>query len=226
MEKKFLIFSCLLLLVSIVYFIYTSYQLQIENRNQQETPGEPSDTFPRGIANPYALKSEQENSNFEPTKEEWEEFEPLFRDFKESKEVETSQSEANLETGNLEIDVSEAKISPELEAMFITLKKIKNQQRSLYEEAAPFFVELSELRSRLIEIGTNDLVKADREQTKRLHEELTEIQERSVVLRSLVKPYDERIQELENEFVHEYGMSNDEFHKKHGSAYRSWKANP
>ena len=73
MERKFLAFSCLVLLSSIAYFIYTSYQLHIQNKNQQEVEVEPEAPLigARGASSSFQPLT-PEHSNLEPSEEEWE----------------------------------------------------------------------------------------------------------------------------------------------------------
>ena len=224
MERKFLAFSCLVLLSSIIYFFYTSYQLRVEIKNQQEGTTElevPS--VERIYTNNSSQSSKLEHTNPEPIQEEWETFEEVLRDFEElEKMAETSQLEGVAEPAAIAADKGRTGISPELEALFTKVRDIKAQQRALTDEFAPFIVDRAELKYRLIEIISSDLVEAGREQTKKLHEEMEHIYQRSVTLNPLVDSYDQQIQQLRYEFEQEYGMSIEEFHEIYDSAYNSW----
>ena len=132
MERKILVFSCLVLLISIVYFIYTSYQLHIENGNQQEVTAELEEPFVGSVSTGSSSRLKQENSSPEPTAKEWEAFEKVFNDFEELEEqAETTQPEGVAETEASETEDSHTGISSELEAMFTRARDIKAQQRVL-----------------------------------------------------------------------------------------------
>ena len=222
MANKFLVFSCLVLLISIVYFIYTSYQLHIENKNQQEMTVELGEPFVERVSTSSSSQSPKpERSNPEPTAEEWEAFEEVFRDFEDSEEqTETTQSEIASETED-----SHTGISPELEAMFTRVRDIQTQENVLIDEVADLYIEESEIQARQIEIGTKELLIADTGQARRLHEELKMLHDRRVELDTILNPYDEQIEGLNHEFEQEYGMSTEEFHEGYDSVYKSWIEN-
>ncbi len=225
MERKFLAFSCLVLLISIAYFIYTSYQLHIENKNQQEGTVELEVPF-TGLrdANRSSHLLTPEHSNPEPTAEEGEASE------KTSESTELEETEVIFDTEGfeeLEAKTSEAQSSPELEALFIEVKQLYDQREVIYRETAPFSIELRELKYRRIEIGLHDLVEASGEETERLHEEFRRSQDRMQELRTIIAPLDEQRFQLEKEveqIVFEYGMTVEEFHDRYGEKYESWKS--
>ena len=117
MARKFLVFSCLVFLISIVYSIYTRYQMQTENQNQQDVTAEleaPS------VGHVFISRSSQpktEDSNLEPTEheEDWEAF-GEFLSYLEELEgtTDTTQPEEVAETEASETKGDDTGISSEL----------------------------------------------------------------------------------------------------------------
>ena len=224
MARKFLVFSCLVFLTSFVYFIYTSYQLRespTETENQQEVIGEFKQPLFGRVSTTHSLQSKQENSNPEPTAEEWSEFEEILSDLEEL--AETPQLEEISETDISKAEGNGTGISPELETIFIRVRDIQTQKNALIGEVADLYIEESEIQARQIEIGTKELLISDPSKTRQLHEELKILHERRVELDAILDPYDEEIERLEDEFEQEYGMSFEEFHERYDSVYRSWE---
>lgn len=225
MVKKFLVFSCVVLLASIVYFIYTSYQWHIKDKDLQEAameeapPLEYVSTIKNDSTSHTLERYNPDPSSPEPTTEEWTVFEAT-GDFKGSEEYkETTQSEFQSETED-----DQAGISPELEALFTGVKSLINQLEVIRREAAPYVEEHAKVKYRQIEIGTRDLVDADKESTEQLHEEFRQNQERMKQLMDRIKPFEEQKRQLTNRFQEENDMTFSEFKERYNEDYRLWKA--
>ncbi len=225
MERKFLAFSCFVLLVSIVYFIYTSYQLHIESKNRQAMEIEPEVPLigTRGASSSFQPLT-LERSNPEPTEEEWKTSE------KTSESTELGEPEVIFEIEDFEefkAKISKEQSSPELEALFIDLKQLYDQREVIYRKTAPFSRELHKLKYRQIEIGLHDLVEARGEETERLHEEFHRSQNRMQELRTIIALLDDQRLQLEKEveqIVFDYGMTVEEFDERYSEKYESWKS--
>ena len=224
MERKFLVFSCLVLLISIVYFIYTSFQLHIKSNKQLDVIAELEAPFATraSTTGSFSTDGDYQSSNLNPTLEEQENLEDVF-----SSEIEVPEEQ--VERTQLEVwseaEGSHTRISPVLEVMFTRVRDIKAQKHALVVEVAGFYIEESEIQTRQIEIGTKELLMADGEEARRLHDELIMLHHRRVELDTILDPYDRQIEELDYEFEHEYGMSFHEFHERYESEYDSWIGN-
>ena len=228
MERKFLAFSCLVLLGSIVYFIYTSYQLHIENKNQQEVTAELEAPFVGGLYISRSSQSKRENSNLEPTEGEWGAFEGDVKDLGEFEE--TTQPEAGIETEAAETEVNDTGISPEIEKMFIYYKGYLERRREVSREQAPFMRKLVEMDKEWQELDNLITKKMNRGEK---HQELVEVrrqlsEERNDVFVAL-EPFDERLVQLEGEweeYLRTYhGIDSATFREIHAEDLRSWLAN-
>ncbi len=225
MERKFLAFSCLVLLSSIVYFIYTSYQLHIQNRSQQEVAVESeAPLIGARAANSSFQPLTPEHSNPESTEEEW----GVSEKTSESTEFEETEVIFDIENfEELETKTSEEQSQPELEALFADVKQLYDQREIIYRETAPFSIELHKLKYRQIEIGLHDLVEASGEETERLHEEFRRSQGRMQESRTIIALLDDQRLQLEKEveqIVFDYGMTVEEFDERYGEKYESWKS--
>lgn len=225
MERKFLVFSCLVLLSSIVYFIYTSYQLHIENKNRQavEVESEAPLIGARG-ANGSFQPLTLEHSNLEPTEEEWKASE------KSSDSTELEETEAIFDTEGfeeLEAKTSEEQISPELEAMFIDVKQLDDQREKLNQEEEPFFKDFVELRRAIFEIVEEMGTAKGKQMIQQLDEDFNWFtQQQNGLVPVLNEFYEEQreINGMYEKLEDKYGISMTDFHEKHEAAYQSWKA--
>ncbi len=224
MNRKFLIFSCLVLLISIVYFIYTSYQLHTKYNKQQEVATESEAPFVTRVSTTksFSTNGDLQSLNLNPTLEEQEDFKDVLNGEIEvpEEQVERTQLEVWSETED-----SHTGICLELEIMFARVRDIKAQKHALVEEVSDLYIEDSEIQTRQIEIGTKELLMADEEEVRRLHDELKMLHNRRVELDTILDPYDQQIEELDYKFEHEYGMSFHEFHERYGLEYDSWVSN-
>ena len=149
MARRFLVISFLVFLISIVYFVYTRYQLHAESKNQQvqqEVTAELETPFTGRVFSSRSGQSKTESSNPEPTEEEWKSFEEFIGNLEKLEELEgtteTTQPEEVAETVASEIEVDDTGISPELEEMFIYYKghldrfrDVERKGSSSYEES-------------------------------------------------------------------------------------------
>ena len=228
MQRKLLLAGpIVMILIAIVIVILSSITSKERPlvQNQQEIPKESNETFIRSVPTVSSPQPKQANEAPEPSEEEWEEFETLLRSLEESEEeAEGIQQEVASEPETHEAESSEARISPELEALFIGVKQFIDEERAIDTEALPFLDEHFKLKRRQIEIGLHDLVEARGEEAKRLHEEFRRNKERMETLMAIIAPFGERMRQLRNEFEQKYGMTLEEFFKKYDADYRVWKA--
>ncbi len=225
MERKFLAFSCLVLLISIAYFIYTSYQLRIENKNQQEVSVELEAPFTRlRDANRSFHPLTPEHSNPEPTAEEWKASE------KTSESTELEETEVIFDTEGfeeLEAKTSEEQSSPELEALFIDVKQLDDQRQKLNQAEEPFFKDFVELRRAIFEIVEEMGTTEGKQMIQQLDEDFKQLTTRQNELAPILNEFYEKQREIDNAYeklADKYGISMTEFHEKHEAAYQSWKA--
>ena len=223
MERKFLAFSCLVLLSSIVYYIYTSYQLHIADKNLQEVEPEAPLIGARG-ANSLFQSSAPKHSTPESTEEEWEVSEK------------TSENTALEETGvtfdtegfeELEANPSEEQSSPELEALFIDVKQLDDRRQKLNQEEEPFFKDFVELRRAIFEITEAMGTTEGKQIAQQLDEDFKSLTEQQNGLVPILNEFHEKQREIDNAYeklADKYGISMTEFHDKHEAAYQSWKA--
>ena len=235
MARKFLVFSCLVFLISIVYFIYTRYQLNTENKNQQEVTAEleaPS------VGYVYTSRSSQpktEDSNPEPTEEEWAAFEAFLSNLEELEELEgtteTIQPEGVAETEAYSAEGDDTGISPELEEMFIHYKEVfLNQTREVDREITPFMRRIVELDERMDELDNLMTEKSNRgEPHQELREEYRQLFEERHEVFVALEPLDEQMaqihQEWEEYLLANHGIDSTTFRETYNEALRSWFAN-
>lgn len=221
MEKKFLAFSCIGLLISIGFFILTKPKKQLLIENQQGEPEEPDETFVVSVPKARFPPPKQESSNPEPTEEEWEEFEAIVRDIVELEEqVQNTQMDVNSETGTGKI-----KISPELEARFIDFRVVIKRDNAIMLEMNPYVEEALKLGDgargvyqRLVEANAN----GNDEEKIKLYDELRRFEEQSRAVGAFIEPYQQRRRQIQAEFEQKYGISLVEFHNQHVDTYRLW----
>ena len=225
MERKFLAFSCLVLLSSIAYFIYTSYQLHIQNKNRQAVEVEPEVPLigARGTSSSFQPLT-PEHSNLEPTEEEWKASEK------------TSESTKLEETGvifdaegfeELEATTFEEQRRSELEALFIDVKQLDDQREKLNQAEAPFFKDFVELRRAIFEIVEEMGTTEGKQMSRQLDEDFYRLTEQQNELVPILNAFYEEQREIDSAYetlVDRYGISMTEFHEKHEAAYQSWKA--
>ena len=225
MERKFLAFSCLVLLSSIAYFIYTSYQLHSQNKNQQEVEVEPEAPLigARGANSPFR-SSTPNRSHLESSDREWEGSDN------------TSESTELEETGvifdtedfeELETITFEEQRRSELEALFIDVKQLDDQRQELNEAEEPFFKEFVELRHAIFEIVEEMGTTEGKQMSQQLDEDFYRLTEQQNELVPILNAFYEEQREIDSAYetlVDRYGISMTEFHEKHEAAYQSWKA--
>ena len=221
--RKFLIFSYVVLLSSIVYFIYSSYQLHIESKNQQAAAPvigtwESNSTFQASPLYDSAPELDWDISE-QPSESQAladEDIEIPF-DTAGVEELETQPSQAQ----------NDPELDPELETLFRALKNLYDQREVIYREIGPLSAELRELKYRQIDIGLYDLVGANSEETEDLHNEFDRSQDRMQELRAIIAPLEEQKLGLEKEMkqaISAYGMDVREFYERYDDAYESWES--
>ena len=224
MERKFLAFSCLVLLSSIAYFIYTSYQLHIQNKNQQEVEVKSEAPLIGGRgANSSFHPLTPEHSNLEPTEEEWKASE------KTSESTELEETGVIVDTEGfeeLEAKTSEKQSSPELEALFVDVKQLDDQRQKLNQEEEPFFREFVELRRAIFKIVEEMGTTEGKQIIHQLDEDFESLTRRQNELVPILNAFYEEQREIDNAYkrlTDKYGIPMTEFHEKHEAAYQSWK---
>ena len=231
MERKFLAFSCLVLLSSMVYFIYTSYQLHIENKNQQEVTAELEAPFVGGLYISRSSPSKTENSNLEPTEGGWAAFEDSVKDFDERDETaETTQPEEVTEAEISETEGNDTGISPELEKMFIYYKGYLDRHREVSQKQAPFMKKIVEMDKEWEKLDNLITEKTNRgEEHQELVEARRQLSEEREEIFVALEPLDERMTQLEQEWEEylraHHGIDSTLFRETHTKALRSWLAN-
>ena len=223
MERKFLAFSCLVLLSSIVYFIYTSYQLHIENKNQQELTAKlkvPS--VERVYTNNSSQSSKTERSTPELTEEEWEAFNKVLSHSEGSEnQAETIQLDERTATEASETEGDGTKISPEQVARFEFISQYQEMQR----DSLSVDDEFSELTRKQIQLGSDITAgPMHMDELGVLVWEHKRVSERLKVLEPLITSHVDQTIQMEAEFQEKYGASLGEFYNQYEKEYKSWKA--
>ncbi len=222
MERKFLAFSCLVLLSSIAYFICTSYQLHIENRNLQEAEVEPE--APLREANSSFQPLTLEHSNPESSEREWEGSDNT----SESTGLEDTEVVFDTEDfEELEVTTSQEQSDPELKALFIDVKQLDDQREKLNQAEAPFFKDFVELRHAIFEIVEEMGTTEGKQMSQQLDENFYRLTEQQNELVPILNAFYEEQREIDSAYetlADKYGISMTEFHEKHEAAYQSWKA--
>ena len=223
MERKFLAFSCFVLLSSIVYFIYTSYQLHIENKNQQELTAKlevPS--VERVYTNNSSQSSKTEPSTPELTEEEWEAFDEVLSDSEDSEnQAETIQLDERTATEVSETKGDGTKISPKQMIRFKFINQYQTMQRdsrSIDDE----FSELSRKHDQLISDMTAGPMHMDKLGV--IVSEYKRVSERLKILEPLITSHVDQTIQMEAEFQEKYGTSLGDFYNQYEKEYKSGKA--
>ena len=226
MARKFFAFSCLVLLISILYFIYTSYTIQT-SKNQPEATAESEELYVgRRPAGSSFQSSAPENSEPEPepepTEEEWEAFENHLK----NKELE--DTEVASDTGDSdEAKASNKQISPELESLFIAVKQLDDRRRKLNREEEPFNKEFFELRGATFEILKEMEATDDKQIIQQLDKDFEWIGRRMNELVPILNEFYEKHRKVDKGYEaleEQYGISVTEFREKYEETYESWKA--
>ena len=238
MARKFLVFSCLVFLISIVYFIYTRYQMHTENKNQQEVTAELEAPSVGHVSISRSSQPKTEDSNPEPTEEELAAFEAFLSNLEELEELEeldgtteTIQPEEVAETEVSETEGDDTGISPELEEMFIHYKEVfLNRSREVSLEIAPFMRRIVELDERTDELDNLMTEKSNRgEPHQELREEYRQLSEERNEVFVALEPLDERraqvYEDWEEYLLANHGIDSTTFNETYNEALRSWLAN-
>ena len=222
MERKFLAFSCVVLLISIVYFIYTSYQLHTQNKSQQEVKPE-APLISARAANNSLYPLTPKHSTPESTEEEWEVSE------RSSEGTVLEEPGVTFDTEDfegLEANPSEEQSRPELEALFIDVKQLDDQREELNQAEEPFFKEYVELRRAIFEIVEEMGTTEGKQMNQQLDEDFKLLTEQQNELVPILNEFYEKQREIDRAYeklANKYGISMTEFHARHEAAYQSWK---
>ena len=227
MERKFLVCSCLMLLISIAYFIVTSYQWHIESENQQKTLAKWKATFIDDVSTRQNLqKSNPMSLNSASTVGEAETFEEARVNVEELENAAIpSQSEEFAEMVPSETKGGEIGIDPELEAMFLDIKALVDQDNEILDEMEPYVQQVLQINTRQEEI-LNELVAANgnREEMEILYAEFHAlVDEAKSISDDIIEPYEHQRRQLRSNFERRYGLSDEEFADRYYASYRSWK---
>ena len=237
MARKFLGFSCLVFLISIVYFIYTRHQLQPESKNrqnQQKVTAELEAPVTGRISTIRSSQPKTEDSNPEPTEEEWAAFVAFLSNLEELEEsegtTETTQPEEVAETEVYGADGGDTGISPELEEMFIYYKGYLDRFRVYDQEVASLMRNVVEIDERMDELFDAIMEKANRgEEHQELLDARMQLYEERAEISEALEPLGERMAQLQEE-LNEYlltnhGIDSTTFNETYTDALRAWFAN-
>lgn len=235
MARKLLGFSCLVFLISIVYFIYTRYQLNTENKNQQEVTAELEAPSVGYVSTSRSSQPKTEDSNPEPTEEEWAAFEAFLSNLEELEELEgtteTIQPEGVAETEAYSAEGDDTGISPELEGMFIHYKEVfLNRTREVDREITPFMRRIVEIDERMEELFDAIMEKSNRgEEHQELLDARMQLYEERVEVSEALEPLDEQMaqihQDWEEYLLANHGIDSTTFNETYTEALRTWFAN-
>ena len=236
--KKFLAFSCLILLISIVYFIHTRYQTHTERKNQQDVSAELEAPSVGHISTSRSSQPKTEDSNPEPTEEEWAAFEEFLGNLEELEELEGTTEMTQIEEVAEADEVATSKtesddtgISPELEKMFIHYKEVVlNRSREISQEIAPFMRRIVEYDERMDELDNLVTEKSNRDEPhQQLMEEYRQLSEQRNEVFVALEPFNERraqvYEEWEEYLLTNHGIDSTTFHETYNETLRSWFAN-
>lgn len=227
MERKFLVFSCVALLISILYFIFTTVKDQPLTKNQREPSKELGETsFSTGnLAKQSSSRdsSPSHQKSSDPTAEEWQAFEEAHQGSPEESIERGEEAQSASASG---VEKSDTGISPELEAVFITVNQWRRRIRDLHRETGPLVREIAALSDR-VEAINDAFDGTSGEENRRLNEEFKQaISEQQKVV-DLVAPIDKEIeqvrQELEQYLQTNLGMTATQFYDTHGETFNTWR---
>ena len=237
MSRKFLVFSivvsCLILFVSLVYYLYTGYRLRVENQSVQELITKlESPVVERWNAGDSFQHSTLEHTNAEPT--ESEAYEDLFEQTG-LEEMEETEIAALLDafdeieaSGEWEEDTTDGLLSRgEREELFKTLKPIMNRREVIWREQKIVTGEYSGLLNRLYERLDEYTDDISPEESARLDAEGKRNWRRMDELIPLMDDLTEQDNQTQEEIAHkvsEYGLTFTEFYERYIDEYNSWRA--
>lgn len=223
MHKKFLLFSCLVLLASVIYFIHTFFfELRTRTEQQQEIADVPKvNSIKYAPRNGFA-KAEPEL----PTPAETEET-------REDGEIRAQVSQGSFEdteneeySSSIEIESDNSEISPELEMLFNVVNEWRDNNIRHGEETGPYmrvYAKLSKIEGEL-NLAING---TSGEESQTLHDELLQVQSEKEHISNLIAPFDQEwernTQELEQYLATNYGMTIRDFFDTYQDEFHSWR---
>ena len=222
MHMKLLLFACLVLLISVTYFIYTTLNQPTLTEEQQQTTQESNENLAKHVSRVNTPELGQEQLTSAET-EDKQAFEQPFQESFEEAESEELASAPEMGTDDTEID---SEISPELETLFIVVNEWRNKNVAHGKKTVPFMREyaaLSDIERELIFAidGTSG------EENQRLHEELRQVQSGKQDIADTLEPFDrekERAKrELEEYLRTNYGLTIKAFFDRYREDFDSWR---
>ena len=237
MNRKFLVFSivvsCLILFVSLVYYLHTGYRLRVENQSVRELITKlESPVVERRTAGASFQHSTLEHTNAEPT--ESEAFERFFEST-ELEEMEETEIAALLDafdeieaSGEWGEDSTDGLLSRrEREQLFTELKPLYDGREEVMRELMPPSNEAYRRSQRMQEIGELSIGTSD-DNTARLHEEWERHSARLDELYPILDSYheeDKRLLKQIKQKISEYGISHREFYDRYRvtGVFDSWR---
>ena len=223
MHVKFLLFSCLVFLVALVYFIYTSFTLRTLTEERKATIQESKENFNQHIPRVDSSESDQ-NQLFS---HEEERVEGMLEQTDLGSLEETQDAGfvpiPEMEFNGTEIDSG---IDPELEMLFVVVNEWRDKNVAHGELTAPLMREYAELGH-----AEGDLILAidgtSGEETQRLYEELRQVQSEKENIANLLEPYDREMerntQKLERYLETNYGLTIHSFFESYRGEFDSWR---
>ena len=222
MHKKFLLFSCLVFLVAVIYFIYTTFKLRSLSEVQQQTVQESNEDYRRYMPPADFSNVEKQLSSHE----EKERGETLEQTLQTS--LEKTQDAGVVYTPGIELNDKElnSEIDPELVMLFIVVNEWRDKNVAHGEQTAPFMREyatLSDTEQELIIAidGTSE------EETRRLYEELRRVQSEKESIANQLEPYDREMERITQEFEEyletNYGLTINSFFESYSEEFESWR---
>ena len=222
-HKKFLLFSCLVFLVAVVYFIYTTFKLRFLNEVHQHRVQESKQDFRRYIprADFSNLGQKQLSSHEREEREEMLE-QTLLTSPEKSEDagfIYSPKIELNENGLNSEID-------PELVMLFVVVNEWRDKNVAHGEQISPLMNEYAKLSR-----AEGDLLLAidgtSGEENRRLDEELRRVQSEKESIAKQMDPYDREMERITQEFEEyletNYGLTIAAFFKSYGEEFDSWR---
>lgn len=223
MHRKFLLFSWLVLLTSVIYFIYTFFfELRTRNEQQQEIAHVPEENSVKYVPRNSFSKAEREQTSPAATEETGDEGEIPGQVSQESFE-DTEYKEIYSAP---EIETDDSEINSELEMLFIVVNELWNKNVSHADAIRPFMREYAKLSK--IEGELNLAINGTSgEENQRLHDKLLQVQSDKEHLADLMAPLDEEreqvAQEVEQYLATNYGTTIKGFFDTYKEEFHSWR---
>lgn len=223
MHMKFLLFSCLVFLVAVIYFIYTTFNLRSLSEERLETIQESNANNIRYI--PRTDLSESDRRQLFSHEKDEKEGMPEQTHQGSREETQTTEFIPAPETDTTDTE-PDSGIDPKLEMLFVAVNEWRGNNVAHGELTAPLMNEYAKLSR-----AEGDLLLAidgtSGEENRRLDEELRQVQREKESISNQLAPYDreqERItQELERFLETNYGLTIKTFFENYREDFDSWR---